>query len=261
MIKKKLLGTTNISISKIGLGTVKFGRNTQVKYPQNFTIPDEKQIINILELCQEYGVNTLDTAPAYGDSEQKLGKLFKNNKHINREDWVIIDKAGEIYSKNQSIYNFSAKFINDSIDNSLKNLNTDYIDILLIHSNGDDQKIADNCHLWQILEYRKQQGDVKAFGVSSKTINGGLACLAKSDVAMITYRKDYQDEIPLLDYALANNKGIILKKVLNSGHITAQNTAGDCLKFSSSHPAVDSMIIGTINPEHLIANIKALNQI
>lgn len=259
MIKKEILGSTNICISKIGLGTVKFGRDTDVKYPQKFSIPDQNQLIELLELCQKYGINTLDTAPAYGDSEKKLGILFKKNNSISRENWVIIDKAGEIYDNGQSLYNFSADFINESINKSLKNLSTNYIDILLIHSNGNDQEIADNDKLWQVLEYRKKQGDIKAYGVSSKTINGGLACLAKSDVAMITYRKDYQVEKPLLDYAHSHKKGIILKKVLNSGHMTANNTASDCLKFSASHPAVNSLIIGTINPLHLIENIKAIN--
>lgn len=257
IVPQNKLGNTNITISKLGLGTVKFGRNTQVKYPSSFELPNLNQIIDLLELCKEYGINTLDTAPAYGDAEQKIGQIFKENNPINRSDWVLISKAGESFCNNQSSYDFSANSINNSLNSSLKNLNTDYLDILLIHSDGHDQAIANNDELWQLLEYRKKQGDIKAFGVSSKTVSGGLECLKKSDLAMITYRKDYQNETSLLNYALTYNKGIILKKVLNSGHISADNTATDCLQYAGSHPAVNSMIIGTINPEHLLNNIQA----
>lgn len=255
-MKYNTLGSTQLQLSLIGLGTVKFGRNTQVKYPSAFELPSTKNIIELLELAQSLGINTLDTAPAYGTSETKLGELFKST--LDREDWVIITKAGEEFQNNQSLYNFEANYINNSINNSLRNLNTDFIDILLIHSDGSDQQIANNDKLWHILEQRKQMGDIKAYGVSSKTITGGLECLKRSDLAMVTYRQDYQDELALLDYARDNNKGIILKKVLNSGNLSADNSVESSLKFSASHPAVTSMIVGTINPQHLAKNVKLI---
>lgn len=254
MLPKKLLGDTGLELSRIGLGTVKFGRNTQVKYPQQFKIPSLDQFLAMLSLAQELGINTLDTAPSYGDAENKLGKIFADTtNNIAREDWVLITKAGEEFYNNQSYYNFNANYINSSIDNSLQILNSDYIDILLIHSDGSDQQLSENDELWEMLEYRKQQGDIKAFGVSSKTVDGGLACLKRSDLAMVTYRSDYIDEQPILDYAKDHNKGILLKKAFNSGH----NTHSEALKFSCSHKAVTSIIIGTINPEHLIDNTLA----
>lgn len=253
----KKLFNTDLKLSLLGLGTVKFGRNTDVKYPNEFIIPSMNNIINLLNLAKNHGINTLDTAPAYGDSEQKLGEIFKDpNNNINRADWIIITKAGEEYKNQLSYYNFDADYIAKSIDNSLKNLNTNYIDILLIHSNGEDQKIADNDKLWDLLELRKKQGDIKSFGVSSKTLDGGLNCLKRSDLAMVTYREDYLNEKPLLDYAYQNNKNIILKKALNSGNIKTDATTN--LKFCSAHPAVTSIIVGTINPEHLLHNIDAL---
>lgn len=261
MIAKRRLGSTDLQLSLIGLGTVKFGRNTSVKYPDAFELPSMQQITELLELAQSQGINTLDTAPAYGDSEQKLGLIFKQNTttSLARDNWIIITKAGEEYANNQSSYNFSANYINNSINNSLKTLNTDRLDVFLIHSDGSDHDIAENESLWQILEMRKKMGDILSYGVSSKTVNGGLNCLKRSDVAMVTYRKDYTDELPILDYALQNNKGILLKKVLNSGHsVTKSDTSPEKeLQYCASHPAVTSMIIGTLNPQHLISNVKA----
>jgi len=75
---------------------------------------------------------------------------------------------------------------------------------------------------------------------------------------MVTYRKDYLDEKSLLDYAYKNKKNIILKKALNSGN---NNTSiSENLKFCSDHPAVSSIIVGTINPDHLLSNIEALEK-
>jgi aryl-alcohol dehydrogenase-like predicted oxidoreductase len=85
------LGSTGIKVSPLGLGTVKIGRDQQVKYPTGFTIPDDKAVVELLELAWDLGINTLDTAPAYGNSEERLGQLLPN-KH----DWVIVGKVGEI---------------------------------------------------------------------------------------------------------------------------------------------------------------------
>jgi aryl-alcohol dehydrogenase-like predicted oxidoreductase len=250
------LFNTDLKLSLLGLGTVKFARNTDVKYPHKFELPNKQQIIDLINQAKDYGINVLDTAPAYGNSESILGELFKDShNNINRADWVLITKAGEDYINQQSCYNFSADHVNNSLSKSLKNLNTDYIDILLIHSDGNDQAIADNDKLWQLLEHRKKLGDIKTFGVSSKTIEGGLNCLQRSDLAMVTYRQDYLDELPLLDYALKNNKNIILKKALNSGHAS---DAKQNLQFCINHPAVTSIIIGTLNPAHLMSNAQAV---
>jgi aryl-alcohol dehydrogenase-like predicted oxidoreductase len=92
MMQKRELGQTGIEVSPLGLGTVKFGRDQQVKYPWTFKIPDEKSVIELLALSQDLGINLLDTAPAYGTSEERLGQLLKN-----RQDWVIVSKVGEAF--------------------------------------------------------------------------------------------------------------------------------------------------------------------
>lgn len=239
----------DILISKIGLGTVKFGRNTEVKYPNSFELPSDKEIIELLELAYELGINTIDTAPAYGSSQERLSKLLP----YNRENWTIISKAGEEFKNNKSYYDFSANNISSSLNDTLKTLKTDYIDIFLIHSNGDDLEIANNYELWHLLEYRKSQGDIKAYGVSSKTTIGGLECLKKSDLAMIELNDDYSE---LLDFAKGNNKNIILKKIFNSGHLDKNFSVKDAYLKSFEHSSVNSAVIGTINKKHLKENVQ-----
>ena len=84
------LGNTGINVSRLGLGTVKFGRNKGVKYPKGFELPSDKECAALLELSQELGINMLDTAPAYGTSEERLGKVLTGQ----RDRWVIVGKAG-----------------------------------------------------------------------------------------------------------------------------------------------------------------------
>src|ERR1700722_19228645 len=85
MIQKTQLGNTNISVSRIGLGTVKFGRNQKINYPTPFSLPSDKEILALLNCAQELGINVLDTAPAYGSSEERLGNLLNGQ----RSDWIL----------------------------------------------------------------------------------------------------------------------------------------------------------------------------
>ena len=86
MLPKRTLGKTDMEVSILGLGTVKLGRNEGVKYPQSFKIPDDKEAATLIGLAKDSGINLIDTAPAYGNSEQRLGKLLKEQ----RQDWLVI---------------------------------------------------------------------------------------------------------------------------------------------------------------------------
>ncbi len=244
------LGSTGIKICPIGLGTVKFGRNVGVKYPQGFDLPSDESLAKLLETAQSLGINMLDTAPAYGSSEARLGELLKNQ----RKDWVIIGKAGEEFNDGKSSYNFTPDHFKRSLERSLTRLNTDYIDVLLIHSDGLDMDILNNDALIKTMHEFKGQGLVKAIGTSTKTPEGGIKTLELMDVVMATYTAEYRDEEPVLEYALKHNKGIILKKILSSGHNT---NISDAMGFAFSHKATSGVIIGTINLHHLRQNVMA----
>lgn len=253
-MEKVKLGDTGIKISRLGLGTVKFGRNHGVKYPQGFELPTEDFLHDLLNTAKDLGINTLDTAPAYGISEERLGRLLKNQ----REDWVIVGKVGEEFENGQSSYHFTPDHFELSLERSLKRLDTDYIDVLLIHSDGSDIDILSNDALIRKMHDFKDQGLAKAIGASTKTAQGGIKSLELMDVTMATYTQDYTDEKPVLDYAEKNNKAVILKKVLSSGHNTNIENA---LEFAFAHKGTTSTIIGTINPEHLKHNVQSINNI
>ena len=78
------LGNTGMEISALGFGTVKLGRNEGVKYPQGFSIPDDRSASALIAYAQELGINLIDTAPAYGNSEERLGKLLAGQRVVER---------------------------------------------------------------------------------------------------------------------------------------------------------------------------------
>lgn len=244
-MQKRCLGASEISVSQIGLGTVKFGRNQGVKYPEAFALPSDADIENLLVLAKELGVNLLDTAPAYGSSEERLGKLLRGK----RKDWVISTKVGEEFVDGVSSYDFSAQTIQQSVERSLRRLNTDFLDIVLVHSNGDDVKIIEEDGVFTTLEMLKNAGKIRAYGMSTKTVAGGLLTLQHADVAMVTYHPAHTSERDVITYAEQHQKGIFIKKALNSGHYSG--TVAEALRFIFAEPGVTSVIIGTTNPEHL----------
>lgn len=259
ILEQRALGSTGIMVSVLGLGTVKLGRNVGVKYPSDFSIPDDNAAASIISLAKDLGINLIDTAPAYGNSEERLGKLLKGQ----REDWVICGKAGEEFSQGQSSHNFSPEHIRESVERSLRRLGTDYIDIMLLHSDGRDKEIVEQGGL-DALARLKAEGLIRAFGMSSKTLEGGLLAAEQSDCMMVTYNLDHREEEPVIDFCQQNNKGVLLKKILASGHIAASNEKDalrQSMQFVFSHPGVSSAIVGTINPEHLQENARVVSSL
>lgn len=245
------LGDTGLTVSAIGLGTVKLGRDQGVKYPQGFTIPDDHAARRLLDEARDLRINLIDTAPAYGVSEERLGRLLTQ-----RQDWVIVTKVGEEFENGQSHFDFSPEHVRFSIERSLARLRTDYLDIVLVHSDGNDMALIEQAGTLEALTELKRKGLIRAIGMSTKTVEGGLATLERADVAMVTYQLGYDDELPVIEYAAAHNKGILVKKAFASGHLDP--TLEDPIQASLNHifgtPGVTSVIAGTINPVHLREN-------
>ncbi|MDA0687782.1 MAG: aldo/keto reductase [Proteobacteria bacterium] len=246
------LGDTGIMVSCLGLGTVKFGRNQEVKYPQGFQIPGDREVENLLQLARDLGINFLDTAPAYGSSEQRLGRLLRDREH-----WIIGSKVGEEFLSSKSQYRFDRESVQRSLERSLRDLRTDYLDLVLIHSDGNDMHILDSTDCVETLVQAKERGLVRAIGLSGKTVEGGIHALELMDVAMVTYNRTSTVEEPVIDYALAHNKGILIKKAFDSGHIAkGDEDSRLALEFALTRAGVSSVIVGTINPRHLQSNVQ-----
>ncbi len=256
----RALGSTGLRVSPLGLGTVKLGRDQGVKYPAGFSIPDDDQARLLLAQARQLGINLIDTAPAYGSSEERLGPLLRGQRH----DWVIVSKVGEEFDEGVSRFDFSAAHTRLSVERSLKRLETDFIDLMLVHSDGNDLAILEHEEVYQTLAELKQEGKIRGFGFSGKTLEGGLKALEQGDCAMITYNLQEQAERPVLDYAAEHGKAILVKKALASGHVCLApgvDPVRASFELLFAHPGMGSAIVGTINPLHLAHNVATVARI
>jgi aryl-alcohol dehydrogenase-like predicted oxidoreductase len=150
------------------------------------------------------------------------------------------------------------------VERSLKRLNRDYVDVVLVHSDGNDMRIVEHEGVMAELEALKSRGLIRAYGMSTKTVEGGLWVVEHCDVVMATRNLSDDHDLPVIDAALQNNKGVLVKKGLQSGH-AAQSAGGpgveESFKHVFSHPGVSSMIVGTIDPRHLQQNAEVTGQV
>ncbi|HXH03093.1 MAG TPA: aldo/keto reductase [Candidatus Competibacteraceae bacterium] len=253
------LGSSGIRVSPLGLGTVKFGRNQEVKYPQGFALPSDREIRELLALARALGINLLDTAPAYGTAEERLGRLLPGP----RRDWVIVTKVGEEFRDGRSVFDFTAAATRASVERSLSRLNSDWLDLVLIHSDGEDVRILTEEGALDALLELKREGKVRAVGISSKTVAGGLLALDSCDAVMVTHNPLHQEERPVIRAAHERGRGVLIKKGLLSGHLAALGTdpVETCLRCVFAEAGVSSLVVGTLNPAHLRADVAALERV
>ena len=192
----------------------------------------------------------MDTAPAYGSSEQRLGRLLRQS----RADWVICTKVGESFDGTTSRHDFTPDAVIASVHNSLKRLQTDYLDIVLIHSDGNDEDILLRHGTLQTLIALRNAGKIRCVGMSHKSPEGAaLAVEQGADVLMATLNRSYMDECAVIVRAAAAGVGILIKKALASGHADPED-----LTFVARQRGVHCIVVGTTSSAHLKDNAQRL---
>ena len=249
------LGARGPQISALSLGSTKFGRREGVKYPNDFTLPSDGQLSDLLALAKDNGINLVDTAPSYGTSEARIGGLIGNDDH-----WHIATKVGEEFVDGRSHFDFSPTAIRASVERSRQHLRRDILDIVLLHLSDDEISILEDGRAMAALMELRAQGLIGAVGASTKTVAAGLLAVAQidpGDLVMVTLNPGDQSQLPVIDVARASDKGILIKKPLDSGH---HGNIGAALGSLVLEPGVTSVVMGTIDKGHLAQNCFAVQQ-
>jgi aryl-alcohol dehydrogenase-like predicted oxidoreductase len=252
-IPKRPLGRTGLEVSVIGYGAFKIGRNQGIKYPNAYDLPDDDNVLRLLNGVLDLGVTYIDTAPAYGLSEERIGRAVAHR----RCEFVLSTKVGETFEDGHSTYDFSRKGIEASLARSLRRLQTDVLDLVFIHSDGNDLAIQRDTAAVGILQRLKAAGAIRAIGLSGKTVAGVREALTWADVLMVEYHLDDTSHADVIAEAAARGVGIVVKKGLASGRLPA----ADALRFVLSNPHVSSVVVGGLNLDHIRANIGAVASI
>ena len=216
----RTLGKTGLRVSVIGLGTWQFGG----EWGKNF---EQVEVNQILGTARDLGINLIDTAECYGDhlSETLIGRAIQHN----RKDWILATKFGHTFEGHLKRGGaWSVKEVLKQLDQSLKALKTDYIDLYQSHSASDEFFNQDA--LWSALQEQVKAGKIRHLGNSIS--NDLLHQIDESEkwgieaVQVIYNRLDRKPEEAIFPYAKAKNIGVLARVPLASGYLTGKYNLG-----------------------------------
>lgn len=181
-----------MNYSRIIAGTMSWG-----SWGKQFNTND---MISQINTCLEAGITSFDHADIYGGytTEADFGAAFKQTR-IARSAIQLISKCGIAYvSPNRSNiikhYNYSKEYIITSVENSLRNLETDFLDVLLLHR---PSPLMHPCEIMEAIAKLGQEGKIKSFGVSNFT---------PSQVELIA--SEVPIEINQIEFSLTQNSAL-----------------------------------------------------
>ncbi len=247
-VAKVQIGKSGLQANPIGLGTNAVGGHNI--YPNL----NEETGKDLVRAAIDNGINLLDTAYIYGPerSEELVGEVIKERG--SRDDIVLATKGAHEFKGEEVVYNNSPSFLKQSVENSLKRLQTDYIDLFYIHFPDEHTNKAEAVGA---LKELKDQGKIKSIGVS----NFNLEQLKEAnkdgyvDVLQSHYNLFHRDaEEDLLPYTAEQGISFIPYFPLASGLLAGkydENTTFDDIRSK------DPLFQG----EAFKANLKKVDQV
>jgi aryl-alcohol dehydrogenase-like predicted oxidoreductase len=153
----RTLGRTGIKVSPYALGALALGTS--------IGNPDHDDSIRIIHKALDAGINFIDTADAYGESEVVVGKAVKGR----RDSIVLATKFGRPASDDPNQQGASRRWIMTAVEHSLRRLQTDYIDLYQVHRPDHDTDIEETL---SALTDLIRSGKVRAIGASQTPASG-----------------------------------------------------------------------------------------
>ena len=214
------LGRTNLQVSEISLGTVELGMDYGIPMQGDHLQPSEADAARTLNCALDLGVNLIDTARAYGESEAIIGRALKS-----RRDAYLL--ATKISSSNWEGYTGKElrEQVEASIAESLRTLQTDIIDLLYIHNATPE--LIQRGEIVEIMQRAQEAGYARFIGTTTYGEAAPLAVLedGRFDCVQVAYNLlDRQLEERVLLLAKANDIGIVIRSVLLKGALTYRYT-------------------------------------
>lgn len=204
-------------VSEIGLGAWQLGNNSGWK---NMSEPEA---ISLVEKALELGVNFFDTAPNYGhgSGEIRLGNALKGK---DRSKIVINTKFG--HSDNGQI-NFNTARIRESLEGSLKRLQVDYVDSIIMHNPPIEYLDGNKTDHYEIFERLIDEGKIGAYGASLDSADEMKLLMQTTNAKVIEafFNIFHQDTSFAFDLAIEKEVAIIAKIPLDSGWLSGKYNA------------------------------------
>lgn len=305
-------GSKDLLVSEIGLGCSEIGSGVFYK--------DERESLRLLHRALELGINFYDTAElyGYGHSEELIGDAFRGR----RSQIIIASKVGMLTSSlgrigktllpilqpvrqviqpwkdllkrvSKQKQDFSSAHIRKAIEQSLRRLHTDYLDLYQLHN--PPTWVIERGEVFETLDHLKDQGKIRFYGVSAETISDALICLEYPNISslqVVFNLLEQEAAKELLPLAHQKRIAIIARVPLARGLLTqkmtvqtgppinrnqlqiarakveklsslvnekARSLPQTAIQFVLHHPQVSVVIPGTRTVKHLEENVAALN--
>jgi L-galactose dehydrogenase len=279
-MKYRKLGKTGLDVSVLSFGASSLG--------SVFRETDDKESIRTVHEAVDRGINLIDVSPYYGltKAETVLGMAIKE---ISRDRFILSTKAGRYGS---DLFDFSEKRIIDSVDESLKRLNTDYLDILFLHDIEFVPFEEVESGAFTALDKLKQSGKIRYFGVSGLPLSVlEKAVKVKQLDAVLSYcHYSLNDDsllnlVSLLDESgvgLVNasplSMGLLSGRPVPDWHPASDEMRQLCKKaadycaskgvdlaklavqFSVANDRIPTTLVSTANPANMVRNIEWIEE-
>jgi aryl-alcohol dehydrogenase-like predicted oxidoreductase len=229
-MRYRRLGSTGLEVSVIGLGTWQFSGEWGKHFAQS-------EVDELVGRAGELGVNLIDTAECYGDhlAESLVGRAIA----ADRERWVVATKFGHRFHAERMREpgwdpvalrsdDWSPREVVGQLEDSLRALGTDYIDIYQSHGGSDAD--FDTPGLWEALQDQVRAGRIRHLGISLDPDDGTRAARGRevgADVVQVTYnRLNRVAEERVLPAAAELKLGVLAREPLANGYLSGKYRPG-----------------------------------
>ena len=282
MMRRSVLGKTGLEISRLGAGLEPLG--------QELDLDDVNRAGRVLNEALDGGINFLDTAAGYLISEELIGRTVSHRRH----EFILATKAG--YNRDKTAVElWTGNLIHEHIDRSLKRMQTDYLDLVHLHSCS--KEILERGEVTYALLDAQKAGKTRFVGYSGDNeaalwaVESGLFDTLQTSFSI----PDQRGRLNLFGPATARNMGLIIKRPIANGAWRSLNSPtvhrryapmrhyGDeyhrraklmadlgpiaeepcdrfltAMGFVLAHSEVTTMVVGTQDPSHMRANISRI---
>ena len=265
-LTKRLLGRTGLEVTQLGFGAGERGLPDSADY--------DDQAGAVLNAALDAGINLVDTAPDYGASEGRVGRYVGHR----RDEFFLATKCGCNIdldgNRLQPGHLWTADRLRANIDQSLRRLRTDRVDLLQMHN--PTVKDVEKGGLAEALGEIRRAGKTRFIGVSSTAPDlQKFAATGVFDTFQIPYSALERRHEQMIQDAADAGAGILIRGGIGLGHrahadrdatwekagleelAEGMGRHAFVLRFTLAHPACHTTIVGTTNLDHMKANVAA----
>lgn len=245
-MEKVVLGNTNIEVSRLCFGSL-----TMTPFQANLSVKEGAELINY---AYKKGINFIDTGEIY----ENYAYIKEALKTIDREKYVIATKT----------YAYTRELAEESLNKALKELDTDYIDIFLLHEQESIYTLQGHKEAIEYFLEAKEKGIIRAFGLSTHRVDGVLAakeCKAIDVIHPIVNKDgigihdgDINDMLKALKEVREMGVGIYSMKPLGGGHLISDYE--ESFEFVKNIESIDAIAIGMQSFDEVDANIDFIEK-